>query len=603
MSNKLVDFYKIEQKMDFLGINHENTDKKTYSIIEKSLMNDFSQFYVTPNACIDITETKGESHKFITSYPTDKSILINTNEVYKKDYKGHKAGEFKQKKIKIFEPLYVDIVDVLMSVSEMYPNYKQVCAGTNHTNRQIMIVDVDANKYKGNWNYETNKPYGYLTSDEAKKDVDSFISKYNLPNIDYFIYNKESGNIQFGWFIKTIKYSQKYYPEQTRDYLDVKDALAFMWGEFIGFPGDKNFKGWQIKNPFSKNKDLECQVYFDTKNRERPTTYLTNFEKIKKSSKDYIGAFERIKKEEKKNKVKTIKSKKTVKETNNINNSRNYYELKEFPKKIWDYKRTHNGDNPSQTWVINTFNEIEDYACYMTGKPDDKSEKEKRAIRESILRWSIRNYKEPKNNESFYTKEQKENARIVNTVKKLSNYLTFLEITENKKLSLREVEKLSGLSRSTVQRYSKMSLSEKIKMMKTYKKFFEKTINFTLLANSNEIEKNKYINLLNSIILKIDILHEKDNKKIKELMKYVNRKYKKSKEKINYYQNNKQKTYLSYYKEMGHYKNQISELAKIALKSEKKAIQKSFDRVFKENLNISIDIEGVNNGNIGLHIR
>ena len=223
----------------------------------------------------------------------------------------------------------------------MYPNYKQVCAGTNHTNRQIMIVDVDANKYKGNWNYETNKPYGYLTSDEAKKDVDSFLSKYNLPNIDYFIYNKESGNIQFGWFIKTIKYSQKYYPEQTRDYLDVKDALAFMWGEFIGFPGDKNFKGWQIKNPFSKNKDLECQVYFDTKNRERPTTYLTNFEKIKNSSKDYIGAFERIKKEEKINKAKTRKTIKS-KETNNINNSRNYYELKEFPKKIWDYKRTHN---------------------------------------------------------------------------------------------------------------------------------------------------------------------------------------------------------------------------------------------------------------------
>jgi hypothetical protein len=54
---------------------------------------------------------------------------------------------------------------------------------------------------------------------------------------------------------------------------------------------------------------------------------------------------------------------------------------------------------------------------------------------------------------------------------------------------------------------------------------------------------------------------------------------------------------------MGHHENQISELAKIALKNEKKAIQKSFDTFFKENLNISIDIEGVNNGNIGLHIR
>lgn len=545
MSNKLVVNQNLQRNLQFFN-DYINANPTQKSRIESSLENKYPGYYITPRLCLDITEDKGGCSKFITYFLTDEKGHYKTEEKYKIDYKDHKKGDFKYKSYRLKRPLYNDLVDVLMSVSDMYPKYRQACAGSNHYLREVTILDVDANKYKGNWNNETNKPYGYLTKEEAKKDLFAFIEKYQLPKVDYFIFNKESGNFQAGWFHRRIKYSQDFYPESTKKYLDLKDALAFMWGEFIGFPGDKNFKGWQIKNPFCKRKEIDSEIYFDTSKREIPGSSMDNFDTLMECCKNYIGAFERLKEEQKekekeeKKRIKEEEKRKrhelwakaleedggsgTGKKKTNVNisldsSSRNYYEVKEFPKRIWEYMRSHNNEKPDSAWLKNTFDDVELYACRMTGKPNDKEEIEKFAVMNSVYRWSVRNYKSGiQQGGSYYSKEQLENAKMFNQVKKYSNYLTYLKVSVDEKLSLREIASKTGLSKSTVHRYSKMSSEEKEKMLEYYEKFHKKNYNFMHMANSYEIEHNKYTSLLQKTLIKSLELHELKNFKLKDLI-------------------------------------------------------------------------------------
>lgn len=476
--------------------------------------------FVGKDNTIDIALNKAEGHaKVFTALDTGWRVKYKSKkEFYKRNYKGHLKGDPKEKTYIVYNSIFRHVKDTWEFIGSQPETWEYIQTSTSrsHNERETVVIDFDANKFGP----------GYKSIDDAELDVMAFVAKYDLPDPSYLLLNKTSGNIQFGWWTSSFNYFWEDYKykinkdDTGRDtFLRVLKSLAKMWGDFKGVPGDYNFKGYQIKNPYTKNPSIESRFYntfiIDRSDIIRTTKSLWNNFIVKQAVKTTKALIDFNERQE------SGKHKFSRKITE-IESSRNNYEIVELRNYIFKYMREHGGHEPNYDETFFYFkNVIASDASFVTGKPVHDLEELKTKFK-CTFNWTVKNYNPDYQGKCHFDDVQLEWSSIVRNLKFYKNYLL---VTAYNKNTYRYISKKTNLSISTISRIKKLS-KEKIEFLKeTYKKYRK-----IIIENNKKYYKgnknNKYIKLIESIDSIISIIKIKKLNIIQNYFNNQNRKFK-----------------------------------------------------------------------------
>ena len=231
----------------------------------------------------DYSYNKGESvERWLTKFEKDTKCTYTSKEIYKRKTT-NRFGTFLPGDHKVKEAFdtYERYHNILECWKEISSNEKkdvlQVSAGLNHFQRDVCIIDIDADNWKESF---------------FVQDVRDLLKPT-------YIIETQSGHLQVG-FVYSSHISAK---QNTRTYLWGNKAVRYIAARSSLLRdgqkyGDDNYCGWQCKNPYSKRV---VQLFYNEDNVTDPTVLLNRFSSLvnavasKFQSVDVARADQRIK--------------------------------------------------------------------------------------------------------------------------------------------------------------------------------------------------------------------------------------------------------------------------------------------------------------------
>ena len=415
-------------------------------------------------------DCKRNANICITSFKTNDSILINTQEQYKRNVirdgeKIHEVGDFKLKKIPAIRPL-TDITSAWKNCKD----YPTVSYGLNCFRREVLIIDSD---------------YTYTSLNQLKSYVLLFCNEAHLPEPSYILRNPKSGHGQIGWFMSTPFESIN----RTFNFSDFNasiKALALCWNVITELDGDYCFNGPACKNPFYSgfesciNNNVVNTYYFIEALNKARNDVLKSYKYNSSSSSSSLEALKLTKQSTKKSIDKRLCQ---------SDKGRNCYIMNNLRTRIFRFMNTHNGISP-------TVQEAMDMACEINRTFSSRLDiKEISSIVKSVRPWCISNY-----NADYIKHNDTTNARRISIIVKKCNKIVLMADALAGKISV---------SRGTLARYKAMT-EEELKDLYSYKN--------TFLNYINSIRENCYV--LNESFNGYIILEEKlENIRLEDLKK------------------------------------------------------------------------------------
>ena len=415
-------------------------------------------------------DCKRNANICITSFKTNDSILINTQEQYKRNVirdgeKIHEVGDFKLKKIPAIRPL-TDITSAWKNCKD----YPTVSYGLNCFRREVLIIDSD---------------YTYTSLNQLKSYASLFCNEAHLPEPSYILRNPKSGHGQIGWFMSTPFESIN----RTFNFSDFNasiKALALCWNMITELDGDYCFNGPACKNPFysgfesSINNNVVNTYYFIEALNKARNDVLKSYKYNSSSSSSSLEALKLTKQSTKKSIDKRLCQ---------SDKGRNCYIMNNLRTRIFRFMNTHNGISP-------TVQEAMDMACEINRTFSSRLDiKEISSIVKSVRPWCISNY-----NAEYVKHNDTTNARRISIIVKKCNKIVLMADALAGKTSV---------SRGTLARYKAMT-EEELKDLYSYKN--------TFLNYINSIRENCYV--LNESFNGYIILEEKlENIRLEDLKK------------------------------------------------------------------------------------
>ena len=221
-----------------------------------------TNMYLRKYNSTDYSYNKGESvERWLTKFEKDTKHTYTSKEIYQRKTT-NRFGTFLpgDHKIKEAYDTYERYHNILECWKEISSNEKkdvlQVSAGLNHFQRDVCIVDIDADNWKESF---------------FVQDVRDLLKPT-------YIIETQSGHLQVG-FIYSYPISAKM---NTRTYLWGNKAVRYIAARSSLLRngqkyGDDNYCGWQCKNPYSRRV---VQLYYNEDNVADPSDLLEKFSSL-----------------------------------------------------------------------------------------------------------------------------------------------------------------------------------------------------------------------------------------------------------------------------------------------------------------------------------
>jgi hypothetical protein len=409
---------------------------------------------------------------FPTSLPTDE-VILKENGVYQRNYGTHTKGDTKYKKVFKYRTVYNNIFDAWKAVAELEPHAKQVSSGLNHSRRDVLVCDIDA---------EINDP--------------DIIYRLKELHCNYIIRNPKTNHLQVGWkYDKPLleQYSGK--EIHRRNILKINEYVRQQVAKRnkdvnLNKVGDDNYNGWQCKNPYCTDLQL---VYMNEE-----SSIPNNLEALnvaKHYSKQSPAIAEQVAETDildvlssslyNINKV-TVNS-----NTSNNSDSSDYYIYTNLRTVIWSYMRTHEHKAPTFDEMWSMAQQLNREAAVKTGKGLQPDSEVKQVVK-CTGRWAISHYKnlDTTTNEGHFNRSKA--AKYEKAVRAAQSLILWGKVKQESG-STREVAAKLNISNKTVSVMRRKTLEE---VLELYNKC-------QVLANiKKEYEnKQKYDKLLEEVQL------------------------------------------------------------------------------------------------------
>lgn len=272
-----------------------------------------------------------------------------------------------------YSPKFRPITDDIQTLYELCRDYRQVSAGKNHYERQVIVGDFDID-------FEAN------TIDS----LNYICEVNNIPHFTYLERHLDSNHYQVGWVLDQPLIVKNCYGRFTFEhilYLDLIKKIAQLFGS------DPNYKGWWIKNP-NCERLTDARWFNDTVSKD---AFLTAFENI-----SVLPI------------PKTCSSADKPKR-GKVADSRNDYLMQRLREWIWD--RMRNGNKPSIREASEEGRRIAAEAGSITQK-GKQQRFEIEATIYSVYRWALLKFKPVRPMEvplNYWVSKAKKEIKLINT--------------------------------------------------------------------------------------------------------------------------------------------------------------------------------------------
>ena len=221
-----------------------------------------TNMYLKKYNSTDYSYNKGESvERWLTKFEKDTKHTYISKEIYQRKtinrFGTFLPGDHKVKEAYDTYERYHNIIECWKEISSNEKkDVLQVSAGLNHYQRDVCIIDIDADNWKESF---------------FVQDVRDLLKPT-------YIIETQSGHLQVG-FIYSRSISAKM---NTRTYLWGNKAVRYIAARSSLLRdgqkyGDDNYCGWQCKNPYSKRV---VQLYYNEDNVSDPSKLLEKFSSL-----------------------------------------------------------------------------------------------------------------------------------------------------------------------------------------------------------------------------------------------------------------------------------------------------------------------------------
>ena len=256
-----------------------------------------------------------------------------------------------------YSPKFRPITKDIQTVYEILKDYRQVTAGINHRERQVVIADFD----------ET--PFNEDTID----DLESVCNANNLPHFTYLEHHLDSHHFQIGWILDKPMVITNAYNQDLPEHAQYKALIRKV---ALVFGSDLGYRGWWCKNP-NCVRLTDTYWFNDTVSKE---AFLDAFDEI------ITDVFDE---EDCQTPVMDITDMPTIRsDLKNDRISRNQYLVDCLRGWIWDYMNLAN-DIPPYNEVRAEGGRIAREAGAITGKGTQETYEVDTVVR-SVYYWSIK---------------------------------------------------------------------------------------------------------------------------------------------------------------------------------------------------------------------